>query len=103
MSADIQDGGIGSKEKRYRSLTRNRDYTMDQDWTSYSVSEHDRWNRLYNRLRVILNDRPCDEFIAMMHMLKLSESGIPNMERLGDRLEKVGWAGCAGCRNRSRP
>ena len=73
-------------------MTRNPDYTIDQDWTSYSVSEHDRWNRLFNRSQAILNDRACDEFIAMMHTLKLSESGIPNMERLSDRLEKItGW------------
>ena len=39
-----------------------------------------------------MNDRACDQFIAMMHTLKLSELGIPNMERLSDRLEKVtGW------------
>ena len=40
----------------------------------------------------MLRDRACDEFITMMETLKLSETGIPDMERLSDPLEKIaGW------------
>jgi phenylalanine-4-hydroxylase len=87
------NGAIDSKSKnRYRNAPRNTDYTIDQAWESYSPAEHDRWDRLFERSRAILQDRACDEFSAMMHTLKLSESGIPNMERLSDRLEKItGW------------
>ena len=73
-------------------MPRNADYTIDQAWASYTGAEHDRWDRLFKRSQAILHDRACDEFMAMMHTLKLSESGIPNMERLSDRLEKItGW------------
>ena len=73
-------------------MPRNADYTIDQAWASYTAAEHDRWDRLFKRSQAILHDRACDEFIAMMHTLKLSEFGIPNMERLSDRLEKItGW------------
>ena len=93
MSAAVKDRTIDSKSKnRYRNAPRNPDYTIDQDWSSYSAAEHDRWDRLFKRSREILQGRACDEFIAMMHTLKLSESGIPNMERLSDRLERItGW------------
>jgi phenylalanine-4-hydroxylase len=93
MSVAIQDKAIVPTSKnRFHNAPRNPDYTIDQDWSSYSPAEHDRWDRLFKRSRAILHDRACDEFLAMMHALKLSESGIPNMDRLSDRLEKLtGW------------
>ena len=93
MSVAVTDRAIDPKSKnRYHNAPRNPDYTIDQDWSSYSAAEHNRWDRLFKRSRAILRDRACDEFIAMMHALKLSGSGIPNMERLSDRLEKLtGW------------
>lgn len=79
-------------KNRYRNAPRNPDFTIDQDWASYSRQEHDRWDRLFKRSKEVLRDRACDEFLAMLDALKLSESGIPNMERLSDRLEKkTGW------------
>ena len=93
MSVTVKDRAIDPMSKdRYRNAPRNPDYTIDQDWSSYSAAEHDRWDRLFKRSRITLHDRACDEFIAMMGTLKLSESGIPNMERLSDRIEKItGW------------
>jgi len=93
MSVAVQNSAIDPKSKnRYHNAPRNPDYTIDQDWSSYSAAEHDRWDRLFKRSRAILHDRACDEFLAMMDKLKLSESGIPNMDRLSDRLEKLtGW------------
>ena len=39
-----------------------------------------------------LQGRACDEFLAMVKALKLSDGGIPNMEKLSDRLGKItGW------------
>ena len=93
MSVAVKDKAIESGSKnRYRNAPRNPDYTIDQDWPSYSAAEHDRWDRLFKRSQAVLHERACDEFIAMMHTLKLSESGIPDMERLSDRLDKItGW------------
>jgi phenylalanine-4-hydroxylase len=77
---------------RFRSARRNPDFTIDQDWVSYSAAEHDRWDRLFRRSRAVLQDRACDEFLAMMDTLALSQSGIPDMAKLSDRLEKItGW------------
>jgi phenylalanine-4-hydroxylase len=77
---------------RYRSAPRKPDFTIDQDWASYSPQEHDRWDRLFRRAGEILHDRACEEFIAAMHALELSRSGIPDMEKLSDRLMKLtGW------------
>jgi phenylalanine-4-hydroxylase len=93
MSVAIKEQSVSSGPKnRFRNARRNLDFTIDQDWISYSAEEHDRWDRLFKRSQAILRDRACDEFIVMMNALKLSESGIPDMEKLSDRLEKItGW------------
>jgi phenylalanine-4-hydroxylase len=79
-------------KNRFRDARRNPDFTIAQDWGSYSAAEHDRWDRLFSRARAVLRDRACDEFIAMTNALALSESGIPDMEKLSERLEMVtGW------------
>jgi phenylalanine-4-hydroxylase len=77
---------------RYLAARRNPDFTIDQDWGSYTRDEHARWDRLFHRSQANLSDRACDEFLAAMDALRLSERGIPDMARLSDRLEALtGW------------
>jgi phenylalanine-4-hydroxylase len=79
-------------KNRYHDAPRAADFTIDQDWTSYSAAEHDRWDRLYSRACTVLRERACDEFLTMLDRLKLSDAGIPDMQKLSDRLERItGW------------
>ncbi|MEO1101778.1 MAG: phenylalanine 4-monooxygenase [Pseudomonadota bacterium] len=79
-------------KNRYATAARAADWTIDQAWTSYSAEEHDRWDRLFKRQSEVLEGRACDAALDAMHTLKLSEGGIPDMERLSDRLEPLtGW------------
>ena len=79
-------------KNRYADTPKNADYTIDQAWESYPAEEHDRWDRLFARQREILPGRACDAFLEALDTLSLSEAGVPNMERLSDRLEKLtGW------------
>lgn len=79
-------------KNRYKNAHRNSDYTIDQNWASYSAEEHDRWDRLYQRCHDILQDRACPEFLSALEQLRLSQAGVPNLERLSDRLEPLtGW------------
>jgi phenylalanine-4-hydroxylase len=90
MSIAIQDDAGASN--RYHDALHRPDYVIDQDWASYSAAEHDRWDRLFTRSQTTLENRACDEFITAMHQLRLSEAGIPDMERLSDGLEIItGW------------
>jgi phenylalanine-4-hydroxylase len=83
--------GIGPKN-RFRDARRKPDLTIDQNWASYSAVEHDRWDRLFRRSLAALQNRACDEFLAMLEALSLSDGGIPDMEKLSDRLENItGW------------
>ena len=83
---------VESETNRYLKAKRNPDFTIDQDWRSYSREEHNRWDRLFARSQAILKDRACDEFLAAMDRLQLSEAGIPDMTKLSDRLERIsGW------------
>lgn len=79
-------------ENRSSKALSNPDFTINQDWANYSVAEHDRWDRLFKRQSKILKHRACDQFLAALGALKLSVAGIPRMERLSDRLERLtGW------------
>jgi len=48
---------------RYADAQRNLDWTIDQNWASYSPEEHDRWNRLFARQAKLLPNRACDAFL----------------------------------------
>jgi len=83
---------IADVKNRYATAPKNADYTIDQDWNSYSEQEHDRWDRLVARQKEILPGRACDEFLSATDTLRLSDKGIPHFGRLSDRLEKLtGW------------
>lgn len=91
MSDILAKSEVNSRN-RFRAARRNDDFTIDQDWNSYSAAEHARWDRLFARSQAVLQDRACAEFMEMASLLKLSDSGIPDMRRLSDRLEGIaGW------------
>jgi len=90
--SDILANAEANARNRFRAAPRNEDFTIDQDWNSYSAAEHERWDRLFARSRAVLQDRACAEFLEMVGALELSRSGIPDMQRLSDRLEGItGW------------
>ena len=79
-------------KNRYANAPKAADYTIDQAWDSYSAMEHDRWDRLFERQKSVLNHRACTEYLSAMESLRLSNRGIPDMERLSDLLEPItGW------------
>lgn len=88
-----QTPGKHSAEKsRYLAAPRAADFTISQDWASYSAAEHDRWDRLFARAETTLKNRACDEFIDAMLSLRLSDGGIPDLDKLSDRLKPLtGW------------
>jgi phenylalanine-4-hydroxylase len=68
------------------------DYTIDQDWSAYTEAEHDRWNRLFERMAGLLPGRACSEFLAGLDRLSLGRAGVPDLEKLSERLEAIsGW------------
>jgi phenylalanine-4-hydroxylase len=80
------------EKNRYKNAPRNTDFTIDQDWQSYTPEEHGRWDRLFARQSEILKGRACAEYLKALNMLELSERGVPDMQRLSDRLEVLtGW------------
>lgn len=70
----------------------NGDYTIDQNWSAYTVEEHAVWDLLYRRQMEVLPGRAADEFMDGLKALDLSRGGIPNLEKLSDELEAItGW------------
>jgi phenylalanine-4-hydroxylase len=92
MSEMQKNPATARQKNRYSNACRNADYSIDQDWQSYPPEEHDRWNRLFRRSQAVLQNRACDEYLTAIATLKLSESGIPNLEKLSDCLQDItGW------------
>ncbi|WP_363346394.1 phenylalanine 4-monooxygenase [Methylocystis echinoides] len=80
------------EKNRYAHARRNADWTIDQDWPSYTPEEHDRWNRLYARQAKVLPGRACEAFLAAKQKLELSRGGIPDFAELSERLSGLtGW------------
>jgi len=78
---------------RYATARRNADWTIDQDWASYSPEEHDRWDRLFARQAKLLPGRACEAFLEAQAKLELSRAGVPDFVDLSKRLSALtGWS-----------
>jgi phenylalanine-4-hydroxylase len=79
-------------KNRYAESPRNEDWTIAQDWSSYSEEEHDRWGRLFARQAQLLPGRACAEFLEAKSRLRLGSGRIPDFECLSERLQDLtGW------------
>jgi phenylalanine-4-hydroxylase len=68
------------------------DWTVPQDWASYTAEEHATWDTLFARQSAMLPGRAADEFLAGIDFLHLSRPGIPDFAELSDKLMKAtGW------------
>lgn len=69
------------------------DWTIDQDWASYTQAEHDVWVTLYQRQVEMLPGRACDAFLRGLDALDLHRGGIPEFDRINVELRKLtGWS-----------
>ena len=68
------------------------DWTIDQDWASYTPDEHQVWVTLYERQSALLPGRACDAFLNGLKALDLHGQGIPDFGELNARLNALtGW------------
>src|SRR5215467_14180018 len=69
------------------------DWTIPQDWNSYTAEEHAVWDELFARQSRMLGGRVTDAFLNGLDVLRLSKPGIPDFGQLSDRLrELTGWS-----------
>jgi len=68
------------------------DWTIKQNWESYTAAEHATWKTLYERQAKLLPDRACAEFLAGVKDLAIAADTIPDFRRLSDVLmRRTGW------------
>jgi phenylalanine-4-hydroxylase len=68
------------------------DWTIPQNWDTYTPEEHATWDLLFDRQAKLLPGRASTAYLKGLEVLRLSESGIPNFEELSARLMKLtGW------------
>ena len=65
---------------------------VPQGWESYRHEQHETWNTLFERQMTLLPGRVTDDFLAGVEDLKISASGIPNIEETNKLLKDLtGW------------
>ena len=68
------------------------DWTIPQGWETYTAEEHGVWLTLYERQARILPDHAAPAFLKGLQALDLQGEGIPDFERMSDRLQALtGW------------
>jgi phenylalanine-4-hydroxylase len=68
------------------------DWTVEQNWASYTAEEHARWEQLFARQARQLNGRAAQAWLRGLDVLRLSDRGIPNFDELSDHLMRAtGW------------
>ncbi len=68
------------------------DWTISQDWQSYSPVEHGIWDRLFTRQADMLPPRVIPAFMEGLEVLRMTKPGIPDFDELNERLMKAtGW------------
>jgi phenylalanine-4-hydroxylase len=68
------------------------DWTIDQGFDAYTAQEHATWVTLYERQAQVLPGRACDAFLRGTEALDLHGQGIPNFERMSEKLRALtGW------------
>ena len=68
------------------------DWTIPQDWASYTEVEHQTWDILYARQMEILPGRAAQVFLDGLKALDLNTGGIPDFEVLNPKLRALtGW------------
>ena len=69
------------------------DWTIPQDWGSYTKAEHAMWDRLFARQSELLVGRAVPAFLEGLDVLHLARPGIPDFAELSERLTKLtGWS-----------
>ena len=68
------------------------DWTVPQDWASYSAADHALWDRLFARQAALLPGRVAPEFIHGLDILHMDRPGIPDFDALSEKLmRRTGW------------
>jgi phenylalanine-4-hydroxylase len=68
------------------------DWTIPQDWASYTPTEHGTWDMLFERQVSMLKGRAAPAFLNGVDVLKMSKPGIPDFDELSERLQGLtGW------------
>ena len=67
-------------------------YLVPQDWAHFSSDEHGVWDTLFARQVPYLGSRIVTPFLEGIPRLGLDRPGIPELDRLNERLERLtGW------------
>ncbi|HEY0901835.1 MAG TPA: phenylalanine 4-monooxygenase [Micavibrio sp.] len=69
-----------------------QDCLIDQNWGGYSAEEHRTWGALFDRQMKVLSGHVCDEYLAGLRTLGITDGAIPDFEVMNKSLRAAtGW------------
>lgn len=67
-------------------------YLVDQNWDQFTEEEHGTWAILYERMRKIVPNYACKEWLQGLEDMQINPEQIPDFRRINERLKKMtGW------------
>jgi phenylalanine-4-hydroxylase len=89
---EIVEPPLALRQAQDERLAAWHTHLVSQDWAHFTAEEHGVWDRLFARQVPYLGSRIVTPFLAGISRLGLDQPGIPNLDRLNDRLEPLtGW------------
>src|SRR5471030_1090057 len=74
------------------AVASRSDFTIEQNFSSYTAAEHAIWRTLFRRQERLLRNRACDAFLDGLTRLGVAADGIPDFRRLNAILSAAtGW------------
>lgn len=73
----------------HRSASSRADFTIEQNWETYTPEEHAIWRTLFHRQENVLKGRACREFLDGLVGLGVAADGIPDFRRLNEMLSRA--------------
>ncbi|MEG3176675.1 phenylalanine 4-monooxygenase [Sphingomonas sp. RB3P16] len=75
-----------------RPAGSDEDWTIPQNWSAYTETEHAVWDTLFERQARMLPGRVAPQFLDGLDILRITKPGIPDFAELSERLmQATGW------------
>jgi phenylalanine-4-hydroxylase len=89
---EIVESSLALRQAQDERLPAWHTHLVSQDWAHFTADEHGVWDRLFARQVPYLGSRIVTPFLEGIPQLGLDQPGIPDLDRLNDRLEPLtGW------------
>ena len=72
-------------------------FLVEQDWSAYTLEQHELWAELVRRRMPQLKESACSAYLEGFELIGLREDRLPDLAAVSARLEpRTGWRSTTG-------